>query len=199
LVPNQASTSEPSLTRFQCALLVITAASGDGVSPYMIEQWIKSGTGGLLGRSSAHMYRQIKILADRGYLGATREDRSPRKRAATFYVVTKKGNDAAQAWLETTIAQLPPTDDSELVPRVRALRFASDKVVWGGLEDLVFQVGNRLADIDAEEREMRRSGQWTSSVSDRLEIGLSRHLLHAYEAWLDDVMRELNQENPMYR
>ena len=53
------------------------------------------------------------------------------------------------------------------------------------------------AGIDADEREMRRSGQWERSAADRLEIGLSRHLLNAYLAWLDDVMREHEQENPM--
>jgi DNA-binding PadR family transcriptional regulator len=174
----------------------VTAAEPDGVAPYKIQKWIESGTGGLLGHSSAHMYREIKLLAERGYLGAIREHPLPGKRAATNYVITWKGNNAAHAWLETT-AQLPPTDDSELVPRVRALRFASRELIWGGLRDLVFQAVDRLASIDAEEREMRRSGQWERSVAHRLEIGLSRHLLDAYLAWLDEVMRELEQENPM--
>lgn len=52
------------LKDFHFALLVLCASRDDGVSPYDIELVIDSGRGGVLGKSAAHVYEQIKVLAD---------------------------------------------------------------------------------------------------------------------------------------
>ena len=188
------------MTDYEAALLIFVSRNAD-VSPYQIAEWIDRGLGGLLGRSAAHMYKEIKRLAERGYLDSDGPgDSRPRGRAPkTRYSITPKGNEAIWAWLETTSAVLPATDDSELSTRIRGLHIAGPAVVWEGLSDLVFQIDDRLEILDAQERELRRNKAWEGSgkaLENRLQIGLSRRLLETYGAWMDDVMRELGQHDP---
>ena len=187
------------MTDYQASLLLVVSRN-PGVSPYTIAAWIDQGLGGLLGRSAAHMYKEIKRLAELGYLESDGPGESrPRGRAPrTRYWITKTGNDAIFDWLETTGAVLPATDDSELTTRVRGLHVVGPDIVWTGLRDLVFQIDDRLTILDEQERELRRNDAWEGSgaLENRLQIGLSRRLLEAYSAWMDDVMRELGQDDP---
>ena len=186
------------MTDYQAALLLVVSANPD-VSPYEIEKWIDAGLGGLLGRASGSVYKEMKRLAELGYLDSDAPDVRPRGRTRkTRYWINRKGNDAIHDWLATTGAVLPATDDSELATRVRALHVAGPAVVWAGLRDLVFQIDERLELLNDEERALRRNEAWEGSgaLEDRLRIGLSRSLLNAYGAWMDDVMRELGQDDP---
>ena len=186
------------VTDFEAALLVLVSRHPD-VSPSTIAEWIDRGVGGLLGRSAAHMYKEIKRLADRGFLESDGPEIRSRGRAPkTRYWISKQGNDAIHDWLRLTIAELPATDDSELSTRVRALHVGDDGVVWAGLSDLLFQIEDRRDVLDKRERELRRADAWEGrgSLDDRLQIGLARRLLKTYEDWIEDVMRELDQDDP---
>ena len=139
------------MTDYQAALLIFVSRNED-VSPYEIAEWIDRGLGGLLGRSAAHMYKEIKRLAELGYLESDGPDIRPRGRAPkTKYWINKQGNEAIHDWLNTTGAVLPATDDSELSTRIRGLHVAGPEVVWKGLRDVVFQIDDRREDS-------RRSG-----------------------------------------
>ena len=59
---------------------------------------------------------------------------------------------------------------------------------------LWFQVDDRLADLDAVEREQRRIQRLTTRQ--RLENSLVRRLLTAYAKWLDEVRREWDMPDP---
>ena len=195
---NQPSAREAPVTDYQASLLLFVSGNPD-VSPYQIDTWIDQGLGGLLGRSAAHMYKEIKRLAELGYLDSDGPEVRPRGRSPkTRYWINKKGNNAIHDWLATTGAVLPATDDSELATRVRGLHVAGPAVVWKGLRDVVFQIDERLELLEDQERALRRNEAWEGSgaLEDRLRIGLSRRLLEAYGAWMDDVMRELGQDDP---
>ena len=144
------------VTDYQAALLIFVSRNPD-VSPYEIAEWIDRGLGGLLGRSTAHMYKEIKRLAELGYLESDGPEIRPRGRAPkTKYRINKQGNEAIHDWLNTTGAVLPATDDSELSTRIRGLHVASPEVVWKGLRDVVFQIDDRRGLLDDHERVLRR-------------------------------------------
>jgi DNA-binding PadR family transcriptional regulator len=196
----QAKTSreETVVTDFQAALLILVSRNPN-VSPSEIAEWIDRGNGGLLGRSAAHMYTEIKRLARLGYLQSDGPEirhrgRSPKAR----YWISPQGNDAIHEWLRSTAAALPATDDSELSTRVRALHVGGEDVVWQGLRDLPFQIEDRRDLLNEREREMRRAGVWEGrgTLDDRLQIDLARRLLGAYEDWIEVVRRELDQLDP---
>jgi DNA-binding PadR family transcriptional regulator len=186
------------VTDFQAALLILVSRYPE-VSPSEIAEWIDRGVGGLLGRSPAHMYKEIKRLAELGLLESDGPEirmrgRGPKAR----YWISKQGNEAIHDWLRLTAAELPATDDSELSARVRALHVGGEEVVWAGLRNLVFQIEDRRDVLIKRERELRRADTWEGrgALDDRLEIGLARRLLGAYEDWIEDVMRELDQDDP---
>ena len=81
--------------------------------------------------------------------------------------------------------RLPPTDDSQVLIRYLGSRFENKAVVWNGLKFLWFDVRERLAELDYQERQLRRRKRWNET--NRLEVELSRKLLHAYEEWFDEV------------
>ena len=79
------------LTDFHFALLILCASADDGLSAYDIELRIESGRGGVLGRSAAHVYKEIKVLEQRGYLEVEPRGRSRRR----VYRITVQGRKAA--------------------------------------------------------------------------------------------------------
>ena len=74
------------------------------------------------------------------------------------------------------------------------MRFLPQEIVWKRLFQLWLQVDDRLADLDAAEREVRHNRPLTTR--ERLEHSLARHLLAAYADWLDEVRREWNMPDP---
>jgi DNA-binding PadR family transcriptional regulator len=178
------------LKEFDFALFVVIGSGRD--QPFDIEQWIKSGLGGILGRSSSHVYERCKDLAAGGYLDS--EPRGPGA-ARTTYHLTEKGRDAAHDWLERGPVRLPPTDDSQVLIRYLGSRFEPKALAWKGLKFLWFDVRERLAELDYQERQLRRRNRW--SDSNRLEVELSRKLLQAYDQWFDEVARTWEIRDPL--
>jgi len=178
------------LTDFHFALLILCASSDDGVSAYDIELLIESGRGGVLGRSAAHTYKEIKVLAERGYLEVEPSIGSRRR----IYHVTEQGREVARLWVERAQLNLPPTDDSVAYILMHAARFVPAATVWKALLQLWHEVDDRLAELDEVERRMRRDR--TLTQQERLEHSLTRGLLDAYAAWLSEVGREWEMTDP---
>lgn len=178
------------LTEFHFALLVLCASYDDGVSPYDIELLIESGRGGVLGRSAAHVYKEIKVLAERGYLEVAPIVGSRRR----VYHVTEKGGEVARLWVERAPLNLPTTDDSVAYILIRAARFVPEATVWKALLWLRDEVDDRVAELNEVERQMRRDR--TLTRQERLEHSLTRGLLDAYAAWLSEVGREWEMTDP---
>jgi DNA-binding PadR family transcriptional regulator len=179
------------LTDFHVALLILCASSDDGVSAYDIELLIESGRGGVLGRSAAHVYKEIKILAARGYLEVEPSVGRSRRR---IYHITEEGREAARVWVERAPPDLPPTDDSVAYILINAARFVPHATVWKALLRLWYEVEERLAELDGVERQIRRDRPLTQQ--ERLEHSLTRGLLGAYAAWLSEVGREWGMTDP---
>jgi len=179
------------LTEFHFALLVLCASSDTGVSPYDVELLIESGRGGVLGRSAAHVYKEIKVLAERGYLKIEHPPGRPRRR---IYHITEQGREVARLWVERARMILPPTDDSAAFILIRAAQFVPAATVWRALLHLWDEVDERLAELDEVERRMRRKRPL--SQQERLEHSLVRGLLDAYTAWLSEVGREWEMPDP---
>jgi DNA-binding PadR family transcriptional regulator len=135
------------------------------------------------------VYKEIKVLAERGYLEVESGGRSRRR----IYHITEDGRQAARAWVERAPLELPPTDDSVAYILIHAARFVPAATVWRALLRLWDDVDDRLAELDKIERQMRRERPLTQQ--ERLEHSLSRGLLNAYAAWLSEVGREWQLHN----
>ena len=172
-------------------MLVLCGTTDAGLSPYDVEWLIDTGRAGVLGISPSTVYGQIKVLAERGFLMTEPEAEASRR---TVYHITDEGREAARLWVERAPLTLPATGDSVAFILIVAARFLPQDVVWKRLFQLWLQVDDRLADLDAVEREVRHKRPLTTR--ERLEHSLARHLLAAYADWLDEVRREWNMPDP---
>jgi DNA-binding PadR family transcriptional regulator len=173
------------------ALLVLCGTADAGLSPYDVELLIHSGRGGVLGTKPATIYKHVKTLRDRGFLMAESDVEASRR---TIYHITAEGREAARLWVERAPLELPATDDSIAFILIVAARFLPQEIVWKRLFQLWLQVDDRLADLDAVEREVRQKRPLTTR--ERLEHSLVRRLLTAYSEWLEEVGREWNMPDP---
>jgi DNA-binding PadR family transcriptional regulator len=179
------------LTDSHFALLVLCGSRDTGLSPYDIELLIETGRGGVLGRSPSLIYRQIKVLAERGFLMVEQDVDAPRRR---LYHITEDGREAATLWIQRAPLELPATDDSVAFVLIVAAKFVPLEIVWKRLRQLWLQVDERVAELDADERRVRNRRPLTTR--ERLEHSLTRRLLAAYSDWLDEVRREWNMPDP---
>ena len=131
------------------------------------------------------------MLADRGLL-ITEPDAEASRR--TIYHITDEGREAARLWVQRAPLDLPATDDSVAFILIVAARFLPQQIVWKRLFELWLLVDDRLADLDAVEREIRRDRPLTTR--ERVEHSLVRRLLTAYAEWLDEVRREWSMPDP---
>jgi len=187
------------LSDFDLALLVLVRLHHEdgGITAYEIVRLNNQGTAGLLGRSQASAYARLRVLAEKGFVTAEQVP-GKRGREATRYALTRKGDEALLVWLDTSIARLPALDDSEVFVLIRAARLpGAEKPVLKALQQVSWEIEDWRAQLDTEEKLLRREGIWTVSPAHRLEISLMRKLLDAYYGWLEEVERELG--NPEAR
>jgi DNA-binding PadR family transcriptional regulator len=95
------------LTDSHFALLVLCGSRDTGLSAYDIELLIETGRGGVLGRSPSLIYRQIKVLEQRGLLMVEQDFDVSRRR---IYYITDAGREAARLWVERAPLTLPATE-----------------------------------------------------------------------------------------
>jgi DNA-binding MarR family transcriptional regulator len=179
------------LKDYHFAFLVLCGSTDAGLSPYDVELLIDTGRAGVLGIKPSTIYKEVKVLAKRGFL-MTEPDAEASRR--TIYHITEEGREAARLWVERAPLTLPATDDSIAFILIVAARFLPQDVVWKRLFQLWLQVDDRLAELDAVERRIRHHRPL--STRERLEHSLVRRLLTAYAEWLDEVRREWNMPDP---
>jgi hypothetical protein len=142
------------LTPLRIALLVLYATTRttrgdrivDGTSAYAVERLIRSRLGGAGGYGKTAVYVNSKQLVELGYLDAVLLDEGPRP--TTIYQATEKGISAMTAWMETPTGA--PRIDSDLVLRIRALRYTPPEVALRSLRALRPHLARMVAVFEAE-------------------------------------------------
>jgi hypothetical protein len=175
------------LTPFECALLVLCGAEDEiGASPYKIDLLTKSAIGGVLGYSKSHAYRQIKLLAENGYLDSRLS--GTQAGGAIHYVLRQKGYDAVKKWIASP-GVVPPIDGGEVFIRTRALRLVRAGDVRRGLEPIRVELERQLHDLQHQWRHLTGP----VDIGDRLEFELFQSLIGAYLDWFESLDNEMGE------
>ncbi|HZR96677.1 MAG TPA: PadR family transcriptional regulator [Gaiellaceae bacterium] len=170
------------LTLISYSVLALVGRSG--ASPHDFVQMMRSGRI-YQAASPSQYYAEPKRLERLGYLRSSKEPGRTRDR--TVYRLTEDGLDALRAWMEAPAA----------LPRV-----AGEPVIRMLAADLVGEAPVRASilgmrdEIEALRRELDAGEERAATIPHRekyllLNHRLARAILDAYDAWVDDVAREL--------
>jgi PadR family transcriptional regulator, regulatory protein AphA len=174
--------SDPSLTPFSYAVLVLVGERGAG--PHDLVQMMRRGRV-YWSASESQWYAEPKRLE---LLGLLRSRKEPgRTRARTHYELTDAGRDALRAWAVTPAGF--PRLQNEAILRVLAADLVGDARALEGLRGLHDELDELDAAIDAAEEEARRLPHRERYLL--LNHRLARRLVAAHREWLADVEREL--------
>jgi PadR family transcriptional regulator, regulatory protein AphA len=174
--------SDPSLTPFSYAVLVLVGERGAG--PHDLVQMMRRGRV-YWSASESQWYAEPKRLE---LLGLLRSRKEPgRTRARTHYELTDAGRDALRAWAVTPAGF--PRLQNEAILRVLAADLVGDARALEGLRGLQAELDELDAAIDAAEEEARRLPHRERYLL--LNHRLARRLVAAHREWLADVEREL--------
>jgi DNA-binding PadR family transcriptional regulator len=174
--------SDPSLTPFSYAVLVLVGERGAG--PHDLVQMMRRGRV-YWSASESQWYAEPKRLERLGLLRSRKEP--GRTRARTHYELTDAGRDALRAWAATP-AGFPRLQNVAIL-RVLAADLVGDARALEGLRGLHVELDELDAAIDAAEEEARRLPHRERYLL--LNHRLARRLVAAHREWLADVEREL--------
>jgi PadR family transcriptional regulator, regulatory protein AphA len=174
--------SDPSLTPFSYAVLVLVGERGAG--PHDLVQMMRRGRV-YWSASESQWYAEPKRLERLGLLRSRKEP--GRTRARTHYELTDAGRDALRAWAVTPAGF--PRLQNEAILRVLAADLVGDARALEGLRGLHDELDELDAAIDAAEEEARRLPHRERYLL--LNHRLARRLVAAHREWLADVEREL--------
>jgi len=174
--------SSDRLTPVSYAVLVLVGRGGAG--PHDLVRMMRQGR---IYESAAESqyYAEPKRLERLGYL---RSERVPgRTRERTHYVLTEKGIDALRRWM----AERPQHPQLGADPILRLL--AADLVGEQPVKDSLLSMRQDLDDLRAR---LDVADEVAATLPHRekylrLNHGLARKVLAAYDDWLDEVDREL--------
>jgi DNA-binding PadR family transcriptional regulator len=168
---------------------VLALVGRGGASPHDLVQMMRVGRIYHAAAPSQY-YAEPKRLERLGLLSSTRE--AGRTRERTVYRLTDAGIAALRAWMEE------PTQVPRLAgePPVRVL--STDLVGEPAVRASLLAMRAELAALregigEAEERAAALPHRTKYLL---LSHGLARHVLEAYERWLDEVERELAADEP---
>jgi DNA-binding PadR family transcriptional regulator len=136
--------------------------------------------------SPSQYYAEPKRLEALGYLSSSREPGRTRDR--TVYHLTERGLDALREWMIRPAA-LPRLSGE---PVIRML--AADLVGETPVRESLLAMRNEIAELRVEvaEAAVRAATLPHREKYLLLTHGLARRMFDTYEAWLDDVERELS-------
>jgi len=168
------------LTTLRIALLVLYGTTlttrghrvVQGASAYTVERLIRSRLGGAGGYGKTACYDNSKQLVELGYLDAFPIEEGPRP--TTIYQPTEKGIDAVRAWMATPTAA--PRIDSDLVLRIRALRYTPPEVALESLRALRPYLTGLLARFDAEALDPELASPEAALEREYFQLVLGAHL-----------------------
>jgi DNA-binding PadR family transcriptional regulator len=174
--------SSDTLTPTSYAVLVLVGRGGAG--PHDLVRMMRQGR---IYESAAESqyYAEPKRLERLGYLQARKEP--GRTHARTHYELTPRGLEALREWM-TTRPQHPQLDAGPIL-RLLAADLVGEPPVRASLltlRDDLTDLRSRLDTADEVAANLPHREKYL-----RMNHRLARRVLDAYEAWLDDVEREL--------
>jgi DNA-binding PadR family transcriptional regulator len=166
---------------------VLTLVGGGGAGPHDLVRMIEDARV-YRSASPSQYYAEPKRLERLGYLTSTKEPGRTRER--TVYRLTEKGLDALRTWMEAPSAF--PRVAGE--PIVRML--AADLVGEGPTRTSLLGMRGELAEI---RRELDAAEERAEGLPHRrkyllLNHTLARRVVDTYDAWLDEVARQLDDD-----
>ena len=135
--------------------------------------------------AESQYYAEPKRLERLGLLTSTREP--GRTRPRTVYRLTEAGRAALAEWM-TTRTQVPRLAGEPPV-RVLSTDLVGEPAVRASLLAMRGEIEELRRDLDDAEERAQDIPHRTKYLL--LSHGLARHVLQAYEAWLQEVEREL--------
>jgi DNA-binding PadR family transcriptional regulator len=171
------------LTPFSYAVLALVGRGGAG--PHDIVRMMRQGRP-YWSTSPSHYYAEPKRLEELGYL--TSEKTPGKTRERTHYSLTRKGEQALEAWLREPTPF--PRVQSEGPVRLMAGDFADDAALVASIAAMRDEIAELEADLDEGERIAETLPQRERYL--KLVHRLGRRQLAAYRDWVDEVERELS-------
>jgi DNA-binding PadR family transcriptional regulator len=175
------------LTFISYSVLVLVGREGAG--PHDFVQMMRDGR---VYQSAApsQYYAEPKRLERLGYLSSSKAPGRTRER--TVYRLTEKGSEAVREWLQQPCP--PPTVPGEAIIRMLAADLVGEAPVRRSLLAMRDELQKLESQLDAGEDR-------AASLPHRekyllLNHRLARRLLEVYDEWLDEVERELTDEEP---
>jgi DNA-binding PadR family transcriptional regulator len=184
------SQEPPTLTRLGFALLSLIAGESHVVHAYEVVSTIAL-RGGALGYSESQIYRELRKLADDGYLQQRTAAIKTNDRRVVAYNRTEAGMRAMRVWAATPGEVAPRADISEVVPRLRAAGVLPAKIVLEGLRPLKDLLEDEIEELRIVEREMKRDSTWTTLIG--TEFDVQRDVFEAHLHGLERALFRLEQ------
>lgn len=177
--------ARPELTFISYSVLVLVGR--DGAGPHDFVQMMRDGR---VYQSAApsQYYAEPKRLEQLGYLSSSKAPGRTRER--TVYRLTSKGREALREWLDEPCP--PPTVPGEAIVRMLAADLVGEAPVRRSL--LAMREELRAVAAQLDEGETRAASLPHRQKYLLLNHRLARRLLEVYDAWLDEVERELTDE-----
>jgi PadR family transcriptional regulator, regulatory protein AphA len=182
------STSHDDLTPFSYLVLILVGHGG--AAPHDLVRMMRRGRIYWTAAES-HYYAEPKRLAKLGYLRSHKEPGRTRER--TVYELTARGRAAVAAWLASPSGFIRIQNE----PAVRLLGadLAADPAdVRESLTAIRGEIAELSRDLDEGEQEITTLPQRAPFL--RMNHRLSRRILAAFSAWLDEVEREVAPPGP---
>jgi PadR family transcriptional regulator, regulatory protein AphA len=170
------------LTPFSYAILCLVGRNGAG--PHDLARMMREGQA-IWSSARSQYYAEPKRLERLGLLASSKEPGRTRDR--TVYRLTPAGVEALREWMEQPTP--PPTVGGEAPVRMVAGDLVDEGAVRASL--LAMRDG-----IDALRAQLTEAEARAATIAHRtkyllLSHRLARHVLDAYDVWLDEVEREL--------
>jgi len=165
---------------------VLTLVGRGGASPHDLVRMLEHA-GGRIYRSASpsQYYAEPKRLERLGYLTATKEPGRTRER--TVYRLTEQGFEALRRWMKEPTAF--PRVSGEPIVRLLATDLVGEAETRASLLAMRAELEELRGELDeAEARAETLPHRRTYLL---LNHALARRVIETYDAWLDDVAREL--------
>ena len=179
--------ARPELTFVSYSVLVLVGR--DGAGPHDFVQMMRDGRV-YQSFAPSQYYAEPKRLERLGYLSSSKAPGRTRER--TVYRLTDRGREALREWLAGPCP--PPTVPGEAIVRMLAADLVGEAPVRRSL--LAMRAGLRELESELTAGEERASSLPHREKYLLLNHRLARRLLGVYEEWLDEVERELTDEEP---
>jgi PadR family transcriptional regulator, regulatory protein AphA len=164
--------------------VVLTLVGQGGAGPHDLVRMARAGRI-YWDAAESQWYAEPKRLERLGYLSSRKQP--GRTRPRTHYMLTEKGRDALDRWMEEP-ARFPRIQH-EAISRLLAADIVGEEAVLESLRALRHEIADIVTRLDAAEV----VAETIPSRKDYLLLNhrLARRIVQAHSDWLDEVEREL--------